>query len=358
VANLVTDHPSPRDAGIGFVPVARARGPRLCFFAALLLGASDAGAYNPAAGDFTKIRGTDLRVLTWNTERNIVATASTADEFDRVLKAIRPDIIGLQEVPIDVTAPQLAATIGASLPIAGGTWQVVLGKTDGFIRPAIVSRYPLSLARTDTNPASEVRGVTMALVDLPNAAYAADFYFMVVHLKCCSGSVEEARRRTALDAMTGWLRDARTPGGVITLPANTPFGITGDFNLNTVDSPASEAAFLIGDIASNAIYGADSAPDWDGTPMTEARSADPFTGDTDTWNSSTTNPSVRFDRLYYSDSAAPLGAKFVFNPRTMPSSVRGAIGVNQTDVSTATDHLPVIFDVQVPLVVRNAWTLR
>ena len=323
-----------------------------------ILLSSAAHAYNPAAGDFTKIRETDLRVLTWNTERNIVLTSSTADEFDRVLKAIRPDVIGLQEVPVDVTASQLSATIGNSLPIVGGSWQVVLGQTDGFIRPAIVSRYPLSLTRTDTSPASEVRGVTMALVDLPNATHSADFYFMVVHLKCCSGSAEEARRRTALDAMTGWLRDARTPGGVITLPTNTPFGITGDFNLNTVDSPASEAAFLIGDIANNATYGADSPPDWDGTAMTEARSADPFTGDTDTWNSSTTNPSVRFDRLYYSDSATSLGAKFIFNPRTMTSTIRGIIGVNQTDVSTATDHLPVVFDVQVPLVQRGGWTLR
>ena len=59
----------------------------------------------------------------------------------------------------------------------------------------------------------------MCLVDLPDDRFSNDLYVMNNHYKCCGGF--DARRQEQSDALVNWQRDARTPGGFITLPAGT-----------------------------------------------------------------------------------------------------------------------------------------
>ena len=92
----------------------------------------------------------------------------------------------------------------------------------------IASRFPLSMTRIDTIPASSTRGVTIALADLPDTDYDRDVYLLGVHLKCCGdpGGSEDASRQDSADAIANWLGDARgvsrPSGDQVTLPPDTP----------------------------------------------------------------------------------------------------------------------------------------
>jgi endonuclease/exonuclease/phosphatase family metal-dependent hydrolase len=265
-------------------------------------------------------------------------SASVVAAQNRVLQALDPDVIAFQEIPVDTTEAQVQARLAATL---GGTWAVNLGNTDGFIRNGLATRWSLSMERDDTTPASEVRGVTMGLVDVPDAFAARDIYFMVVHLKASSGDENEARRQQASDAMARWIGDARTPGGFIDLPASTPIVALGDFNYRD-DSPG-YLTVRDGDILDNATYGPDIAPDWDGTSLRDAFPPDPANWRFNTYSSRST-PSIRFDRILFTDSTIELANTFVLNTSSMTSSARSAAGLGSSDTSTASDHLPIVAD--------------
>lgn len=312
--------------------------------AVLLLGPSLATAYNPAAGDYAKEHPLDVRVVTYNTQQNFIADATRDAAFDRVLTVLAADVFVLQEMPVAVTAATIVARFNASFPIGGSGWQAFNGKSDGFIRTVIVSRYPLTLTRNDTIPASDVRGVTIALVDLPNALHTRDLYLLGVHLKAFSGTAEDAQRQKSADAIAAWLGDARQAGGNVTLAANTPMIVLGDFNFVGSLQPAT--TIITGDIMDNATYGPDVKGDWDMTNITDLQPADPFTGDTDTWSSTSTNPTSRLDRFFYTDSVVTVAHSFILNTLAMTSGARSAAGLqlNDTKSSSTSDHLPTGMD--------------
>jgi endonuclease/exonuclease/phosphatase family metal-dependent hydrolase len=305
-------------------------------------------ALNPSAGDFSKDDSRHVRVMSWNTARNFMDVASTDDEYQRILNVLKPDVIVFNEIVNTITAAQLQTRLNSVLPLGSGrTWTVKTGLTDGFIYNALASSTTQSLQITDTTPASEVRGVTAALVDLPNATYSYDLYVMGVHLKAYAGGTNTTRRQTACDALAKWFGDIRTSGGSINLPSYTPALVMGDFNFVDTEPQQPEITVRTGDIINNATYGADIKGDWDVTDLTDVTPRDPYTNDADTYPTGTTNPTSRIDRIYYTDSAMRVANKFVFNTRTMSSAQRTAAGVNSADCETASDHLPVIADLVV-----------
>jgi len=314
--------------------------------AGLLAVALAPRAYNPAAGDYSKAQPSHIRLASWNVARNWGSSDPSVDAaMTRVLRLLNPDILALQEIPESFTAAQVQAKMNAILPLGPGQqWQVHLGLSDGYIRNALITRRPMSLQITNTVPASEVRGVTAALVDLESTV-PRDLYAMSVHLKCCSGVSETSRRQRHADALAKWFGDIRTPGGAITLPIHTPAVVMGDFNFVDPDPQQPEVTLRTGDIVDNALFGPDIKGDWDVTDLQDVQPADPFTGDRDTWPANTSAPSSRLDRFYLTDSALTVATKFIVNTRTMTPAARSAAGVLQFDVETASDHLPIALDV-------------
>jgi endonuclease/exonuclease/phosphatase family metal-dependent hydrolase len=303
-------------------------------------------AYNPTAGDYSKQQTTDVRILSYNTARYFIAESTRDAAFNRIFKAINPDIAILAEMPVDVTVDDVVTRLNTILPLVSGSWQANDGLDDGYSRVVIASKYSLSLKRNNTIPVASTRGINLCLVDLPNAQYSVDLYLLGVHLKAGSTTSDDVKRQRSADAIVSWMGDARSSGGNITLATNTPMIVAGDFNL--VGEPEPETTLLTGDIQDNATFGADVKSDWDGSNPTDLQPADPFTGDTDTWSSNYTTPASRLDRFIYTDSVANAGARFVLNTLTMTTAARTAAGLqtNDTKSTSTSDHLPIVMDVR------------
>ncbi len=314
--------------------------------ALVLLGvAQDVRAFDPSVGDFSKIDPLDVRIVSYNVEGNFISNASRDAAFARVLQALSPDIIVFQEIDSDTAELMIPGRLDSVLPYGAGDWEIHGGQ-ETVIRTVIASRYPLTMQMEDTIPFSATRGVTLALVDLPNDTYPVDVYLLGVHLKCCNsqGNEDDLRQRSA-DAIASWMGDARMPGGNISLSPDTPMIALGDFNL--VGGPGPENTLLTGDIFDNATFGPDVTGDWDNSFVTDLTPLDPFTLDPDTWPSNA-NPSSRLDRFFYTDSVVIPGANFVFNTLNMNGSQLAAAGVqsNDTTPNVTADHLPIVMDLR------------
>ena len=299
---------------------------------------------------------TDLRVMSYNVYLDTIfpdvnrpeADPNTPAKFARLVNAMDPDILNLQEVYRDV--PDVEELMNNIAPLASGSWYVHEGRAN-----MIVSKYPLSMKRINTVPAASNRHFALALVNLPDEQYGADFYITNNHYLCCGtagGSQDVARQRQS-DANINWLRDARTPGDAIDLPPGTPIAVVGDLNLVGLHGPLD--TLISGDIFDEATFGPDSPPDWDGSTFADAHPLHNGTGPDDDTLRSGVDPEVskkRIDFVLYSDSALDVGNSFVLNTVEMSPVELSATGLQATDVvlnSTTWnyDHLPVVVDFRV-----------
>ena len=237
------------------------------------------------------------------------AAAGRLGQFARVLRAVRPDVLCLQQVtrgPRDV-----AAFVAAVLPPGvGDAWHV-----HAVLDNAVVSRFPLTAkgGRILTQGALR-RGHATALVDLPDQRYPRDLYLICAHFQSEAGRAEVSLRQRQADAIVAWLRDAKSPGGKITLRQGTPFAVMGD--LNVVDNPSpSLHTLLTGDIVDEKTFGGDIRPDWDGSDLTDLLPHHNESGaDTYTWRDDTQAfPPGTLDRILYADSVIGIGRSFVLN---------------------------------------------
>jgi endonuclease/exonuclease/phosphatase family metal-dependent hydrolase len=292
---------------------------------------------------------TDLRVVSYNVHLDDCFpddNPTRAAKFARVMQALRPDVINLQEI-YNHTGLQTVGLINSILPLGGGATWYAHKSYDNIV----VSKYPFLMTHSYTVPVPNATSYAMALVDLPNAQFNSDFYFMDSHFKCCSSEgYEEERRQQQADALVNWMRDARTPGGYIDLPPSTPMAVVGD--LNVVQGPAPLNTLLTGDIYYWSQYGPDSPPDWDGTNLADAHPVHNGSGSTDwTYRSGGFSPS-RLDYVLYTDSEVGIANRFVLNTVSMTSAQRSATGLQQYDVTISTtnyDHLPVVVDFRFPI---------
>src|SRR5690606_3453608 len=138
-----------------------------------------------------------VRVMSYNVLNHFPdGSADQVAAHRRILLATQPDVISYQEM-----TPGAAAELATSLTtIFGEQWFVWQGLSDGFNVNIIASRWPLSMQRQDTDPTSSFRGVTMALVDLPDDRYETDLYFMGVHFPCCPDADRIILRQRHADA--------------------------------------------------------------------------------------------------------------------------------------------------------------
>ena len=302
-----------------------------------------------ATGTFVdRFAPSDVRIVSYNIGNDSIfpsVDATLAAKFERVVNALDPDILNLQEIYNHSAADVVNLMNGIAPLSGGGSWQAQQGFDN-----VIVSRFPLTMKRTEPVPAGD-REVAIALVDLPDAEYGVDFYVMNNHYKCC-GSGDPQRQRQS-DALVNWMRDARSPGGSVDLPEGTPMFVLGD--LNIVGGPDPLDTLLTGDIADESTYGADSPPDWDGTTLVDAHPLHNGTGPDDyTWRNdfSVFDPG-RLDFVLYTDSVVDLQNRFLLNTVAMSGQELAATGlaefdIVQDDIPAVFDHLPVVADFRLP----------
>lgn len=310
-----------------------------------------------------KVDPTDIRLLNFNVnwdsifpdndpQNHSFRAFNKRDEFIRIVTAVNPEIVCLQEINSARDPQQIATLLDQIVPLSGGaTWYAHSGSDN-----VIASRFALTMLATDTMPSTN-RGQAMALVDLPDAAYVHDLYLMNAHFKASGGQSNINRRQQHADAIINWIRDIRSPGGAINLPANTPIMVLGDLNVYETDPAYHLTTLVTGDIVDEATYGPDLAPDWDSTTAEDALPLHNLSGpETYTWrNDAGSFAPGALDRLIFSDSAMSIGHRFVLNTQAMSPADLTATGLQANDVLLDAntgyfDHLPIVVDLRFDMI--------
>jgi len=350
---------------------ARTRSARLVSFAALIvliLAAScraqpvQQAPSEPSVGiEFLeKASPEDIRVMSFNVgwdsifadddpQNDALRQDSSGAAFTRMLKAVQPDILCLQEINPVRDPQQVGSILDRALPLDHGQgWQTHSGQDN-----VIATRFELTM---ETDQLAHVGSIVdfghaMALVDLPDTEYAHDLYLICAHFPALGGEANVRARQAHADAIIAWIRDAKTPGGAIDLPVGTPIVVLGDLNVYDTDPAHHLTTLLSGDIENEAQYGQDVAPDWDGTGLADALPHHNGTGqEVYTWRDDTQefNPGV-LDRILYTDSVISIQNAAVLNTTMMTREELQTVGLEVGDVTLDLetgryDHLPLFAD--------------
>ena len=313
------------------------------------------------AGFLEKKNARDIRMMSFNVGWDSIfpdddpwndrwRQDSSGPQFDRIVKAVTPDILCLQEISPLRDPQQVGDILDTLLPLENGRkWQTHQGLDN-----IIASRFNLEekAARLVQSGSITSFGQVMALVDLPDDSYERDLYLICAHFKSQGGQANIQARQEHADAIIADMGDARTPGGEIDLPFGTPIMAMGDFNVYDTDPAHHLTTLLTGDIENEDKYGPDSKPDWDGTDLADALPHHNGAGaDTYTWRDDTQefNPGT-LDRILYTDSVIQVENAFVLNTEIMSPEDLAAAGLKAGDVllDPATgryDHLPMAVDI-------------
>ena len=283
-----------------------------------------------------------IRLATWNVKGDGLFDGGSAETAqNRLLDAMDPDILIVNEV-WDHTAAQVRTLIEQHLPSGAQEGWYAVKRDDGNV---IVSRYPI-LQSWLINSSYRLTGV---LLDLGETS-AKDLLVIACHWRCCTA--DDDRQKEA-DSVISFLRDAKDPGGLITLPEGTPFVLGGDLNL--VGWRQQLDTIVTGDIQNEGAYGADDAPDWDGASFADPRSRQPDVRLSYTWRNDWGSyyPGM-LDWILYTDSALDLHNHFILETRGMTSTNRAVNGLQLYDTPDASDHAPrvadfTVFDPQSPV---------
>ncbi|MCB0519524.1 MAG: T9SS type A sorting domain-containing protein [Saprospiraceae bacterium] len=291
--------------------------------------------YEPVA--LEKKEASQLRLLTWNTLADGLTDDFRKPYFERVVAAIQPDIVTFNEC-WDMLPGQAATFMNVASPIGNfQSWKAV--KLDeGNIT---VSRYPI-LQSWLIFPGHRL---TASLIDLPDNLYQTDILVINGHLRCCDA---DNLRQQEADVFIKFILDAKTPGGVIDLPANTPFVLSGDLNL--VGYGQQLRTLLTGQVVNTAQFGPGGAPDWDGTDLQDVIALHTDDRMAYTWyNDYSEFPPSRIDYHICSNSAMGIEKTYTLATNKMPAQRLAFYGLQANDTGIASDHLPKVTDFSLPL---------
>jgi endonuclease/exonuclease/phosphatase family metal-dependent hydrolase len=261
-----------------------------------------------------------LRVISWNIE--LSAPMKNPEPFTRILRALHPDVLLLQE-----WEEGDASAVAAWLDRAGFPgWNV--HKPEGDMRVGggvlVASRFPLEGIDQTLRARSGDRETTVRVAAAVAKTPLGDLLAASLHLKCCGfkDSPEDRQRMSEARAINAMLADAassrgarlRVVGGDVNLVGSRP---PLDLLRAGLDADGSDLAIADARVLGDRTY--------------------------TTWRDwSTSFPPGRLDFIVYSDSALASNS-FVFDTARLTPAVLDPLGV-QRDDSAASDHLPVVVD--------------
>ena len=273
-----------------------------------------------------------LRIMDWNVLNDGLLDPGRQPNFSRVLQAIDPDIMCFNEC-FSSSATQVKNAINQMLP--GTNWNAVK-LDDGNVT---VSRYPI-LQSWLVYPGHRI---TASLINLPEW-FEKDLLVINSHLKCCGGQTNDDKRQLEVDATVAFILDAKTPGGVINLPLETPFVILGDMNF--VGDRQQLITLLTGEIINTTLFGSGGPPDWDNTDLKDLLSRQSDKRTAYTWRDDPGSfPPGRLDYQIYSNSVINVEKDFVIQTEVMNASRLNQYGLQLLDTRTASDHFPKVADI-------------
>lgn len=279
-----------------------------------------------------------LRIMTYNTLFDGLEDGSRVGAFRRITQAVQPDIITFNEC-WETTASYAQNFMNNVLPLSTSFGWHSVKLDNGNIT---VSRYPI-LQSWEVSPD---RRLTASLIELPRDTYEKDILVVNAHFKCCGDG--DSRRQTEADAFAAFIIDAKTEGGRIDLPENTPFVLAGDLNL--VGASQQLTTLITGDIVNDFVYGEGAPLDWDDSDLEDIRS--PQTGDYSafTWlGEDSSFPAGRLDFMIHSNSVMEVKKSYILNTELMPLQDLDYYALNANDTKIASDHLPKISDFELAM---------
>ena len=273
-----------------------------------------------------------LRIMNWNVLNDGLLDPGRQPNFSRVLQAINPDIMCFNEC-FSSSATQVKNAVSQMLP--GTNWNAVK-LDDGNVT---VSRYPI-LQSWLVYPGHRI---TASLINLPEW-FEKDLLVINSHLKCCGGQTNDDKRQLEVDATVAFILDAKTPGGVINLPLETPFVILGDMNF--VGDRQQLITLLTGEIINTPLFGNGGPPDWDNTDLQDLLSRQSDKRTAYTWRDDPGSfPPGRLDFQIYSNSVINVEKEFVIQTEVMSQQRLNQYGLQLLDTRTASDHFPKVSDI-------------
>ena len=271
-----------------------------------------------------------IRLVSYNILHNGFFEEGQREHFDRIIPALDPDILSVQEAWGDQES--IAALMTEWIP---GTWHVS-SEWDGNY---VISRFPILHEAVLISS-----GRSMAVLLDTEAELDKNILIINSHFSCCSSNDD---RQQQVDELIGVMREWMKPEdwtGPFYLEMETPFFHVGDFNL--VGYRQQLVTLTEGDIVDEDSYGDDFLPDWD-----ESFIADLFSHNTGirmgyTWRSDGSSFSPgKLDYILYSDSNLEIAKHFVLNTMAMSEEELEQYGLEEWDVYHASDHMPRVADI-------------
>jgi endonuclease/exonuclease/phosphatase family metal-dependent hydrolase len=267
-----------------------------------------------------------VRILSYNVWSDGLFNPGRQPRFERIIKALEPDIMGFQEADGD---HDIEGLFEYWLP--GINWHVSNEWNGNYV----VSRYPILY---QGNQSWKSMGV---LLDTEEEL-GTQLFFINSHFSCCGAN---ENRQEQVDELMGFLRDLKNGSGPFTLEYGTPIVHVGDFNL--VGYRQQLETLTDGDIVDEASYGIDFSPDWDNSPLTDlfSRHTHIRMGYTWRYDGSEFNPG-KLDYILYTDSVLEPEKHFVLNTMAMSEEDLAFYDLEMEDTNIASDHLPRIMDIK------------
>jgi endonuclease/exonuclease/phosphatase family metal-dependent hydrolase len=272
------------------------------------------------------------------------------DAFARVMQAVQPDVVCLQEINYLRGTRELGEFLAQALGSPPDqAWQVANVRDN-----VIATRFDLAEQGYELEKGNVRINLSQAaaLIDLPNEQYGdTDLHMICSHFKAGGLYGDILERVNQADAIMAYVRDFKTPGGELDLKPGTPFVLAGDFNIYETDPHLHLRTMLLGDIYDESRYGEDLRPDWDETVLEDAVPSHNGLGDEFyTWrnDSDPFAPGI-LDRIIYSDSVMGVENAFVLNTMILSDEALAALGLQRDDVlldaqSGYYDHFPLVVD--------------
>jgi len=270
----------------------------------------------------------DIRVLTYNTLWDGILEADRQPKFKRIIQALDPDVIALQE---HTDWDQIDDIIQSWFPQE--TWHA-----SGTYRDLVVlSRFPIL---NDANLISSERTMC-ALLDTENEL-GNKLLIINSHLSCCA--YNDSRQEQVDEFVSVWRNWITNSDGPFDLEFETPFVHVGDFNF--VGYRQQVETIRIGDIEDENEYGDDFPPDWDASNIVDLFSRHTHKRMGYTWRSdgSSFNPG-KLDYIFYSDATIDTGKHYILNTLALDDETLAGYGLEWDDTPEASDHLPRVFDI-------------
>lgn len=307
-----------------------------------------------------KTDANEIRVVSYNVNWDSIFPSEDANNddlrsfnratsFQRMMRALLPDILCLQEINPQRDPDDVAMFLDGIVDVDGNqNWQAVIARD-----MLIATHFDLKPDGFEMKASSGIPGLNQAaaLIELPEQYGGGGFYAICAHFKSGSEISDERMRQRQADALMNHLRDATSLGGGFDLPAGTPFVILGDFNIYDVESNRLLTTMLTGDIDNEAVYGNDFLPDWDQTVLAEVAPSHNALGiDFYTWRDDGEPfvPGV-LDHILFSDSLLKPVRSFILDSLQITDAGLDSLGLQKTDVLLETDplnfdHLPLVVD--------------